>query len=90
MKKKEQRQEDKSEEFRRFPKYVLLSCGIIILSIGVYLIFSHRLAQGITLPGRTGQGGGQFVTLNGVSVAVIGLLLCIFPLYVLVRKAPLK
>ena len=73
-------------EYRPFPLYALLICGIMLSCIGLYLIITGQFAHGVTYPGRSGIGGGKPISINGVSALVIGLLICIFPIYQLKKN----
>jgi hypothetical protein len=74
-------------QFRKFPLYVILSCGVVVVIIGLWLTISNTLASGTTLPSKYGQGGGQQIILNGPFTIIIGILICIFPSFQLIRKA---
>lgn len=79
--------ETKELQIRKFPLYIILLCGIIVSIIGLWLTISNTLAIGTTLPSRYGQGGGQHIILSGLSVTIIGILICVFPSIQLIRKA---
>jgi len=79
---------DKEElQIRKFPLYIILFSGIIVTIIGLWLTVSDTLASGTTLPSKFGQGGGQHIILNGTSVIIIGILICVFPSIQLILKA---
>ena len=81
-----QTQSNQKEEFRKFPLYIILTCGLIIILLGFGLIVSKTFARGVSLPDRYGRGGGQNVVLNGSCTVIIGVLLCLFPLWQLIKK----
>ncbi len=72
-------------EFRTTTLYIILACGIMILLMGIALIFLNKTANGMLEPGRhVGRGGP--VSLNGVTVIIIGLGLSAFPAYQLIKQ----
>lgn len=77
-------------QVRKFPLYIILTCGIVVTVVGLWLTTSNTLASGTTLPSRYGQGGGQHVVLNGPFTILIGILICIFPAFQLIKKTPMK
>jgi hypothetical protein len=62
------------------------SCGVSVLSAGIYLTISDAVAQGKTLPGRYGQEGDQSIVVTGPSTIITGFAICIFPAYQLIKK----
>ena len=79
-------EENDYPQYRPFPLYALLICGLIISSLGLYLIITAQNANGITFPGRSGIGGGKPISINGISALIIGLSICVFPIYQLVKN----
>lgn len=86
MKNKKQDSTD-YEEFRTFPLYVILICGLIVLFAGLYFAISKTILHGTTFAGKYGQGGGNSVVLNGWGVAIIGALICVFPVLQLIKSS---
>ncbi len=89
-KKKENNLENDYPEFRPFPLYALLVCGAVLVFTGLYLIVNNEAATGITLPGRSGIGGGKPISINGPSTLIIGLVVCVFPIYQLIKISKKK
>lgn len=56
---------------------VILSCGLIILLMGFYLLYTNQEGTGTTISGRYGTGGGQLVSVNGFSLIYLGSLFVI-------------
>jgi hypothetical protein len=83
----DQHHHKEKEDFsiRPMPLYGMLVCGIIITIAGIYLYSTDHIAGGLTHPVR-GHGYTK-VVLNGVSTIVLGLGICIFPAYELIRNA---
>jgi hypothetical protein len=66
--------------------YASLFCGLIILSVGIYLTVTQKILHGVTLPGaHTGTGGaGRPVSLPGIGVLCVGILLSAIPAYYII------
>ena len=83
---KKAKDENDYPQYRSFPLYALLVCGLLIAIIGLYLILIRSAINGITFPGRMGIGGGKAVSINGPFILATGLSICIFPIYQLVKN----
>ena len=59
-----QSNKDDYEQFRRFPLYVMLCCGVIVIAIGVYLSVYNRTVVGTTIPNKYGSGGGHPISMR--------------------------
>ena len=82
---------DDCEEFRPFPLYVILICGLLIFCSGAYLVISNNILIGETLPNsRFGEGGGNTVFVNGYGLIIIGIAMSIFPTYQLIKRGRRK
>ena len=77
-------------EFRPFPLYIILVCGLIVMFIGFYLTITKSKASGLTLPSRFGEGGGQTRIVIGPGSIIIGLGICVFPIYQLIKNKFVK
>jgi hypothetical protein len=51
--------------------YVILTCGLIIFSIGLYLTITNSVATGYAQPGRFSRSGA-YQTLNGPVTLFLG------------------
>ncbi len=72
---------------RPFQLKVILACGIIISLIGVYLIIEGEIMAGKAFSnGRLGPAAGTPIILNGPTLTIIGLIICIFPTYQLIKQ----
>ncbi|MEP7237441.1 MAG: hypothetical protein ABI685_06245 [Ferruginibacter sp.] len=78
--------ENNYPQYRPFPLYAILICGLLIAIVGIYLIAVNQSANGTTFPGRMGTGGGKPISINGPAILIIGLLICIFPVYQLIKN----
>lgn len=78
------KQNNKDFSIRPMPLYGMLICGIIITIAGIYLYSTDHIAGGFTHPVR-GHGYTK-VVLNGAATIVLGLGICIFPVYELIRN----
>lgn len=65
---------------------VILFCGLIILLMGFYLLFTNQIGTGTTIPGKDGTGGGQLVSVNGSSLIFLGSLFVIPSIWYWVRN----
>jgi hypothetical protein len=74
------------EQYRPFPLYVMLCCGVIVILIGVYLLFSNNSAQGVTIQGKLGTGGGRPISVSGSGTILIGVLISLFPAFQLIKR----
>jgi hypothetical protein len=74
-------------EYRTMPLVVILLCGLILLSIGVYFIISNTSAHGITQPDKYGRGGGTVFSVSGPALVIIGIGIMIFPVLQFIKKA---
>lgn len=79
--------ENNYPQIRPFPLYAILVCGLIISAIGLYMMLVDQNATGIASAGRTGTGGGQTISINGISTLISGLGICIFPVYQLIKNS---
>lgn len=77
---------DVSEQLGLFPLSVILVCGIIIIVVGIYLTITTKPAHGISLPDKTGQGGGRTITIIGPFAIGLGVAMGIFPAYFLIKR----
>ena len=66
--------------------YMILGCGLIIILIGLYLTVFNQYASGTSLPGRSGQGGGNTQTIKGRDAIIIGIGFSIFTAYQLLKE----
>ncbi len=82
--------EEDYTDFRPFPLYIILVCGLIVTLVGLYLIITNNAATGVTLPNRSGEGGGQTRIVSGPGAIVVGLGICVFPAYQLLKKKFVK
>ena len=72
---------------RPFQLKVILACGIIISLIGVYLLIEGEVMTGKAFSnGRVGPAAGTPIILNGETLTIIGLLICVFPTYQLIKQ----
>jgi hypothetical protein len=54
---------------------------------GLYFVLSNRILGGTTLPNsRFGQGGGNSISLNGWGFILLGLAICAFPVFELIKR----
>jgi len=72
-----------AEHFQPFPLYVMLTCGIIIFIIGLYMFFSNTSTHGLVTPR---YGGSKDVIINWKGAIMLGLGICVFPVYQFIRK----
>jgi hypothetical protein len=86
-KKIDRKEEDISEEIRTFPLYVILICVAIVIIAGLYLLITSTCARSFPVLSRYGGGTHYPSSLNGVSVIIIGLLMCVFPVYQIIKQA---
>lgn len=70
---------------RSMPLYGMLICGIIITIVGIYLYITKHVTGGEAHPIR--GHGSTHVILTGTGTIVLGLGICIFPAYELIRNA---
>lgn len=81
------KEENNYSQYRPFPLYALLVCGIIISIAGLYLLITERVANGETFPGRLGRGSGNPTSISGQFTLAIGLMICLFPIYQLIKES---
>jgi hypothetical protein len=85
MKRNKDAQKNNYSEYRTMPVVVILCCGLVIVSIGLYLFITKNSASGF--PTRTKFGGmGRPHTINGLGAIIVGVLLLIYPVYVLLKQ----
>jgi hypothetical protein len=77
------------KQYRNSTLYMILTCGIILTMIGVYLYVSNRVPHGTTLPTRH-VAGGKDIYITGITTMVLGVAISIFPIYQLIRKLSKK
>ena len=65
---------------------VILSCGLIILLMGTYLLCINQVGTGTTIPGKFGTGGGQLVSVNGTSLIYLGSIFVIPSIWYIVKN----
>ena len=75
---------------RPVPLYGILTCGIVIVIIGAYLLFNETAANGFVAPGKHGSINGAAIAINGRFAIIFGLVICIFPLYQLIKQRKKK
>ncbi len=65
---------------------VILSCGLIILLMGIYLLYTNQVGTGSTIPGKYGTEGGQLVSVNGASLIYLGSIFVIPSIWYLIKN----
>lgn len=73
----------KADDYREAPLYGLLTCGVLLVLIGIYLTFSHTIAVSLGLVSRYTGKATNYV--NGPSTIIIGLAGCSIPIYVMIK-----
>ncbi len=73
-------------EIRPVPLYAILFCGIIILVVGLYLFFNDTIANGFSVRTRSGRINGTQFSINGTGAIILGLAVCILPIYQLIKQ----
>lgn len=73
-------------QYRNFPLYIILCCGIALILVGINLVFTNTIPHGTTIPTKY-QAGGKDIFVTGKTTIFIGAALCIFPVYQLVKKS---
>ena len=81
---------NEQDKIPSFQLYVILACGIIIILVGIYLTVNGQTAHGISLPDKTGQGGGRQITIIGPFAIGLGVAMGIFPAYFLIKQGIAK
>jgi len=71
-------------EYDPFLLYGILICSVLISGMGIYLIISNRIANGIIYGGRYGVSV-QKTSISGISTLIIGVLVSVFPIYQLIK-----
>jgi hypothetical protein len=79
--------EEQIDGFRPLPVYVILTCAILLTSTGLLLTVTGQLAGVISMPGRSGQGGGQRLIISGQGLIDIAVLVAIYPLIEIFQRA---
>jgi uncharacterized membrane protein HdeD (DUF308 family) len=79
--------DEQIDGFRSFQVYVILTCAILLTSIGLFLIVKGHLASGTSMSGRSGQGRGQRLIVSGPGLIAIGVLVAIYPLIEILQRA---
>lgn len=69
--------------------YAILICGLIIIAGGIYLVISQSYAVGFLWP-RYGERNAGKIYVGGTSTIITGSLLCIFPIYQLIKQRKRK
>ncbi len=92
MIKKKEREIDSNKKFesvqyRKMPLYAILLCGFLISLMGLYLFIRNDFAIGRSLPSKYGQGGGERLIVNGSFTLFVGVIICIFPIYQLIKHS---
>ena len=76
-------------EIRPIPLWSMLICGIIIILIGIYLYSTNSISGG-NLPVGT-RNGNRFlrgpIIITGTSTIIVGIAICIFPIYQLIKNS---
>jgi hypothetical protein len=83
----EEEEGDDDFPIRSTPLYVVLVCGLIIAAIGLYLAITGQVAggpAGMIRPGRSLYGTYVY---NGTSLLILGLLICVYPVYQLRKNS---
>lgn len=78
-----------SFEIRPVPLWVMLICGIIIILLGIYLYYTQNITGG-NFPAATPAGKRLIngpIVITGSSVILTGLVICIFPVYQLIKNS---
>ena len=83
---KNEESENASYEIRPFPLFVILICGIIIIIAGLYLFITNTYARSFAVHSRYGGGTIYPSSLDGTSITILGLLMCVFPVYQLIKQ----
>jgi len=83
---KENNKDDNYPQYRSFPLYAILICGLLLLITGLYLLITKQMVDAVTFPGRWGSGGGKPFNLTGSSLTLVGLVICVFPVYQLIKR----
>ena len=65
------------------PLYIMLACGILVLLAGLYIISEYGFYAQIPSPSRF---SGRQIPVSAPSVALIGISICIYPVYQLLRR----
>ena len=61
----------------------MLACGILVLLAGLYIISEYGFYAQISSPSRF---SGRQIPVSAPSVALIGISICIYPVYQLLRR----
>ena len=84
MKRSNKDNNDDYDDFQPFPTYVLLGCGITVTLIGIYLLISNQLAEGVTSD-KYGRGS-QGISITGGGAIFVGFILLLFPVSELIKR----
>jgi hypothetical protein len=75
------------ETYRSMPLYVILSCGIILIIVGIGLMVSHDAAVGKAWHSYRSVRRGESLIVTSPASIILGILMSIFPAYQLIKKA---
>lgn len=73
-----------ANSMREAPFFIILSCGLVILAIGIYMTVSNGIVHGNTFANRFGRGGNHSVTLTGPGIIFVGIIVLIVPVTVII------
>ena len=74
---------NEDDGYRDFNLYIILMCGIIIMMVGVYI---NHIAPGLSVISYPYKMQHQQAVVSGPYVIALGTLICIFPVYQLMKK----
>ena len=78
---------EKDKDFiRPFPLWGMLACGTILVLIGIYSFMYNVTATDSGILNHPRFSGGHQAIINGQTIMVFGLLMCVFPVYQLLRQ----
>jgi uncharacterized membrane protein len=79
--------EDEISNYRSFPLYGILACGIILFCIGLYLALTEQFAYGNLKSGAYWQEPEQKQFVSGWYILFFGIAISIFPVVRLIKES---
>lgn len=81
--------QENNKEYTRYTSvqfYIILTCGIVLILVGLYLAITKNIAYDSGTSGMTKRKSWGPAVIEGKFVILFGMIICAYPLYYLYRK----
>jgi hypothetical protein len=72
-------------EIRPVPLWGALLCGLFVIGVGLYQCAANKSVSGLG-ESKYSRRGNSIIVLTGMSTIAIGIMICIPPAYLLIKK----